>query len=182
MWKATAFEPFGGLRRNPSGDVLRGIRSVRPMAAGEVLPVTWHAARSAGARIFADHVRLAVHIGVAANRAEVCLERVARNVASGIDNDGKHRSDPLDEGPPRVRSAVDVDTLLDLVRRRWDGLARISDDCGRYVCNATFRASLAAAGPGQNALFVHVPPLAPERAASLGVALAGALDDLTRAW
>jgi len=182
IWKATAFEPFGGLRRNPSMDVLRGIASVRPAAAGPVLPVTWDAATTAGAALFAEHVRLAVHIGVAASRDAVCLEQVARNAAFGVDNAQVDRDEPLDEGPDRVLTGLDLDGLLALLHARWAGPSRVSRDCGRFICNATLRSSLEHAGPGRSAVFVHVPMLSPEQGVALGIALCGAFDAFTRTW
>lgn len=74
-------------------------------------------------------------------------------------------SGPIDAGPQRLASRLDVDALVAAVRQA--GLpAESSEDAGRFVCNAVFRAALT--GFDGPAGFVHVPAVREGRTATVG--------------
>jgi pyrrolidone-carboxylate peptidase len=122
-----------------------------------VLPVSWRRGPDlAIARARELDAALVVGLGVAVSRAAVCVERVGVRVERGMpDVDG--RTDPLLDGPPEVRATLDTERLATALG------ATLSDDAGRYVCNAwIYRVTQALDGVPVG--FVHVPSagLAPQ--------------------
>lgn len=169
----TGFEPFGGHDVNPSGPIST-LAAQRPHPQGwqvdaQRLPVTY--AQAAQFAESVDHDPSAplvlIHLGLAAQRQEICFEEFGHNVSGGTpDNEGDEGLSTyrLTLGGPIARqSAMPVNAML----RRWrqlDGApaARISRDAGDYICNAILYHSLGALEqrPGQGtALFIHLPAL-----------------------
>ena len=81
----TGFEAFAGHGANPSQDVAKALdgRLIgEAVVAGAVLPVDHAAAGPRVARLIDDlDPEAIVHLGLAAGRARIALERVAVNVA-----------------------------------------------------------------------------------------------------
>jgi len=165
----TGFLPFAGDTANPSqelaeavdGRVVGGV-TVRAL----VLPVQHEAARDAVApALDADGLTAVVHLGLAAGRARVSLERVAVNVMDYRIPDaqgGVQQDAPcVAGGPAAYWSTLPVRAILgDLTA---EGIpAYLSYTAGTYLCNYTLYATLhalAQRGRAVPAGFVHLPLL-----------------------
>jgi pyroglutamyl-peptidase len=165
----TAFEPFGGDRRNPSAEVLAAVvagwRS-RPLVT-EVLPVAFATAGQRVEQLLAEHRPTAwVGLGLDGGATAICLERRAANLddADLPDNAGDvRRGVPIDPaGPPFRPSTLPLDAIAAELSARGVP-SRFSDSAGRFLCNHVFyRAAAAAAAaavttPAPLAGFVHLP-------------------------
>ena len=149
----TGFGPFPGVPTNPTDALVRevdgAVVSGVPVV-GRVLPTSFvrgpdgaiAAARELGAR-------LVVGLGVAVSRTAVCVERVGVWVGEGrADVDGSVAT--CLEGPETVLASLDVHRLASALG------AELSDDAGRYVCNAwLYRVTRSLDVPVG---FVHIPP------------------------
>ncbi|MEZ4235697.1 MAG: hypothetical protein R3F59_05945 [Myxococcota bacterium] len=148
----TGFGPFPGTPRNPTARTARAVDGALVLGhrvRGLVLPVSFQ--RGPDAAIEAARTlsaRLVVGLGVANARTAVCVERVGVRVPAGsADVDG--RTDSLLDGPDEVRATLDTACLATALG------ATLSDDAGRYVCNAwLYRVAHALEVPVG---FVHVP-------------------------
>lgn len=159
----TAFEPFGGDPVNASHEVLETVR-VRwtgpAKLAAVVLPVTFRGAPLAlSDAIAAFGPDAVVCLGEAGGREALTPERWAHHLADARipDNSGDQPvGRVLDDGPERLGSRIDVDALVAAIAAAGVA-AEASEDAGRYVCNATFRAALTVFdGP---AAFIHLPAI-----------------------
>lgn len=170
----TGFEPFGGERINPSGELARAlggetINGHRVIAA--ILPVAFAATVPALEALLETHrPALVLATGQAGGRSELAIERVAANLIDAriADADGLQ---PIDEpviadAPAAYFSTLPVKAML--ARLRVLGIpASLSQSAGLYVCNQVFFALahlVATRYRGTRAGFVHVPWL-PEQAA-----------------
>lgn len=158
----TGFEPFGGDTSNASSDVLPLVEDRWDGGAAElvtaVLPVTFSGVRTELAAR-ASEVDAIVCLGEAGGRTAVTPERWAHVIADAriADNEGvQPRHQRLDDGAERLPSSFDPAALTAAILDVGVP-AETSDDAGRFVCNATFRAALGL-GP---ATFIHVPALRP---------------------
>lgn len=173
----TGFESFGGDRVNASQEAVaridvealraRGVEVIR-----ETLPVTFVGGPDALEAAIGQHLPdVVVCVGEAGGRGEVTPELNAVNdqVARIADNDGRQPAGALDDGPAVLTATLDPAQLVTAIRDA--GIpARVSEDAGRYVCNAVFRASLTRfSGP---AAFIHVPAYR-----EVGIAVTGAETD-----
>lgn len=188
----TGFGPFGDHNYNPSTDAARALADVHDTKP-HLLPVTYTtAAQFARAHLQSSHGPLLfIHLGLGSRRSQVCFECRARNERDATpdqierrhDSDGLPSAQPVVDEPHRRRSTeIDVASLVASYNRRRPGdlpPARVSDDCGAYVCNAIYYHSLRACEGATNhfadALFVHIPTLSPPRARRLGRMLASVL-------
>ena len=171
----TGFGPFLDVRDNPSARLVRrlhGRRVAGETLIGRVLPVSFErapeetlaVARGLGAR-------LVLGFGVARGRGGVEVERLGRpGVGDAPDIDGCCPTSLGAPGHP-VSATVDVEALA-------AGLgAVLSEDAGRYVCNAwLYRVTHALEVPVG---FVHLPPsgIAPEQVAGALARLLGGLQE-----
>ena len=84
MILVTGFELFGGHPSNPSEEIAKAVdgRMVSGLSVrAAILPVHHVEAARGAARLLREHDPLAVlHLGLAAGRARIALERVAVNV------------------------------------------------------------------------------------------------------
>ena len=155
----TAFEPFGGDRRNPSAEVLAAVAGAAGVTA-EVLPVVFAAAGSRVERLLADVQPTAwVGLGLHAGATAVTLERRAANAddATLADNAGDVRrgTDIEPNGPPFRPATLPLAAMAAAVPS-----AVYSDSAGRFVCNHTFYRAAAMAdrlNPRPSVGFVHLP-------------------------
>jgi len=189
----TGFEPFGGDAVNASGEAVRALAAGWDDPAVElvtaILPVSFEGAPIALDRAVRRYRPDAVVcVGEAGGRLAVTPERYAVNdrLARIADNDGRSPTGAIDEGPELLASRLDVDRLVAAVRAAGVP-AEASEDAGRFVCNAVFRAALTSfEGP---AGFVHVPAVRPTGVAGVGAETDGraaeaatvTVDDLARA-
>jgi len=144
----------------------------------------------------AGHLRVALiahrptHLllmGQAAGRANLSLERIARNDRDLRTPDACGRCGalgPVDPTGPETRDATwpDLEGAVDQLAR--DGLPVVlSDDAGRHLCNQTLYLALGV--ESLNAAFLHLPLLPEQAAEGLPAAQGGRptlpLDDMRRA-
>lgn len=172
----TGFEPFSGLAANPSLEVAKALdgRAVADAVVhGAVLPVHHADAASAVARLVEELDPAAiVHLGLAAGRARVALERVAVNVMDydAPDNAGfRAQGEPCAaDGPAAYFATLPLTAILAALLA--EGIpAYVSSSAGTYLCNQTMYATLhmlARRARPVPAGFVHLPLLPAMVAAS----------------
>ncbi len=172
----SGFEPFGGDVANASADAVRALADGWAHPTVElrtvILPVTFDGAPAALADAIArEEPDVVLCVGEAGGRLAITPERWAVNERQARipDNDGQQPSGPIDDGGLRHEARVDVDAMVAAMRAA--GIpAEVSEDAGRFVCNAIFRAALT--GFDGPAGFIHVPALR-----ARGEALVGAETD-----
>lgn len=159
----TGFGPFPGIAHNPSAEIARRVAAsprwrVHEVAAQTLILPTTYAALD---EVLAPALRreapdALLMIGVAGRSTRVRIEARALNRASILLPDASGRRPgrlTLRDGDGARRLAADPARLHVLVRRH--GVAcSISQNAGRYLCNAAYYQALAAPIP---VLFVHIP-------------------------
>jgi pyroglutamyl-peptidase len=174
----TGFEPFGGHCSNPSEDVAKALdgRTIGgTFVRGAVLPVDQARCSGVVAELIDDVDPLAVvHLGLAAGRARVALERVAVNVMDFDvpDNAGylARGQACVPGGPAAYFATLPLPAVLEALRA--EGIpAYLSNTAGTYLCNHTLYTTLhrlaARATPVPTGL-VHLP-LSPAMVAAAGL-------------
>ncbi|HEY7067667.1 MAG TPA: pyroglutamyl-peptidase I [Chloroflexota bacterium] len=163
----TGFEPWANILENPAlilAERLHGWRWGGLRVAALVLPVAHVAASARVAAALRDLRPSAVlHLGLAAGRPALTIERWAHNLLDFIEPDtagAQPRQQPLRaDGPPRLAATLDVDAAVRTLQAARVPAAA-SDDAGAYVCNAVLYGTLAwAAAEGYSGPvgFVHLP-------------------------
>jgi len=162
----TGFEPYGGMRINPSAEVanvLDGTEVAGVPVVGHVLPVSFALLRENIGKILSDlEPRIVVNLGLAPGVPTIRLERFAVNLADFEipDNAGELLRDaPLDAASPlafpsRLPLRAIERALLDA------GIpAQLSNSAGTFLCNATMYTVLRESGIGKTVPcgFVHLP-------------------------
>jgi pyroglutamyl-peptidase len=171
----TAFGPFPGVPVNPSEALVARLRA--PAGARLVrhrLATTWEDLPRLEAMLAG--VPVAVHVGVAPRARRLRIETVAVDAPSPV-------PDAAGRLPPQgatgaVRRGRAVALPLVAAARSTGVPAAVSGDAGRYLCNALYFRSLAAASHAVRphlAVFVHMPPPAAQRGRRLAD-LAGAVE------
>ena len=174
----TGFLPFAGDTANPSEELAKAMdgrvvadHTVRSL----VLPVEHEAAgEMMGAALEASGLAAVVHLGLAAGRARVSLERVAVNVMDYGIPDARgvvHRDEPcVAGGPVAYASTLPLRAILDELTA--DGIpAHLSYTAGTYLCNYTLYTTLHALAVRRRAIpaaFIHLP-LLPAMVAARGL-------------
>jgi len=160
----TGFGPFPGVPVNPSEAIVARLGAVagarltrhRLATAWDGLPVL--DSLLAG-------VRIAVHVGVAPRARQLRIETVAVDARDrAADAAGRLPSSVGASGAVRRSRAVAAPLVA--AARAAGTPAGASADAGRYLCNALYFHSLAAAAASPRphlAVFVHVPPPALQR-------------------
>ena len=178
MILVTGFEPFGGHPSNPSEEIAKAVdgRVVGGLPVRVAILRVHHALAAREARRLLDeHDPLAVlHVGLAAGRARIALERVAVNVMDYelADNAGYQASgEPcIPGGPAAYLATLPLAAILEALAR--DGIpSYLSNTAGTYLCNQTLYATLhAVLADRRRALagFMHVP-LSPAMVAASGL-------------
>ena len=166
----TGFEAFGGLKWNPSAEIVKRIGGMdfggEVVVHAEVLKTEYE---WAGARVreLMEELQpgLVLNLGVAARTEEIRLERVAINI-----NDSTHRGKAggwrrgkriVEDGPDAYFSGLPVDELLEVVRGVGLKVA-VSNHAGAFVCNHVFYTALHHARRVSSKPvcgFIHVPLL-----------------------
>lgn len=174
----TGFGPFGSHASNPSEEVAKAVdgRQVGAcLVRGAVLPVHHREAGLQAARLIEELDPVAVlHLGLAAGRARVALERVAVNVmdydlpdSAGVRAAGEPC---VVDGPAAYPASLPLGALLAALTA--DGIpAYVSNTAGTYLCNQTMYTTLhllARRGRAVPAGFVHFP-LTPAMVAATGL-------------
>ena len=174
----TGFEPFGTHPANPTEGLAKAVdgRRIGDCAvAGAVLPVHHAEAAVRVAALLAEtNPETIVHLGLAAGRARVALERVAVNVMDYevADNAGFRASgEPcVPGGPTAYFSTLPLAALVKALLN--EGIpAYTSNTAGTYLCNQTLYGTLHAvrnmARPPRVG-FIHFP-LLPAMVAATGL-------------
>ena len=165
----TGFEPFDGASVNPSAEVARRLDGRRLGGAeirAAVLPVNHVRAAAAVAALLGTHDPAAVvHLGLAGERAQLALERIAINLMDySIPDDAgwQARDEPcVAGGPAAYFSTLPLRPMLEAVQA--SGVpAYLSETAGTYLCNFTMYTTLHAlarrpAAPAAG--FIHLPQL-----------------------
>ena len=175
----TGFEPFGGAQHNPSLEIVRALHG-RAIGghriAGEVLPCVFGLANRELRRLLRRHrPGLVFCLGLAAERGEISLERIAINVddARIPDNAGRQPVDRpvVRSGPAAYWSTLPIKAIVAALRER--GIpGRVSQTAGTFVCNHVFYGLMHALRrrPGVRGGLAHVPEMAGlERAGAAGM-------------
>lgn len=174
MVLVTGFAPFADLPVNPSWEAARALHGSE--IAGHVvradqLPTEFgRSLQNLRAQLLAHRPALVIHLGLAAGRSAISLERVAINVndARIPDNAGWQPVDePVIEGAPVAYfSTLPIKAMRAAIEAR--GLAaEVSQTAGTFVCNQVFYGLMhfLANEPllaGTRGGFIHVP-LLPEQ-------------------
>ena len=179
MILVTGFERFGGHPSNPSEEIAKAVdgRVIGGLTVrAAILPVHHVEAAGAAARLLDEHDPLAVlHVGLAAGRARIALERVAVNVMDYecADNAGYQArgGEPcVSGGPAAYFSTLPLGAILEALTR--EGIpAYLSSTAGTFLCNQTLYATLHALATSSGralAGFMHVP-LSPAMVAASGL-------------
>jgi pyroglutamyl-peptidase len=163
----TGFEPWADHAANPAQQLalrLDGWRAADVQAVGLVLPV----ARAGAIATVAAAVRelrpdAVVHLGLAAGRPALTVERWAHNLADFVvpDNAGAQpRNEPLrEDGRRRLASRLSVAAAVGALQAAGVP-ASPSDSAGSFVCNAVLYGTLewaASHGYAGPVGFVHLP-------------------------
>jgi pyroglutamyl-peptidase len=174
----TGFEPFGGYPSNPSEEIAKAVDGRRIGGHGvraAILPVHHLETARAAVQLLAEHDPQAVlHLGLAAGRARLALERVALNVMDYecADNAGyQARGEPcVAGGPVAYWATLPLPGIVEALGR--EGIpAYVSNTAGTYLCNQTLYSTLhAIETQGRRALagFMHAP-LSPAMVAASGL-------------
>jgi pyroglutamyl-peptidase len=165
----TGFEPFAGASVNPSAEVakrLDGRRFGDAEVRAAVLPVQHVSAAASVRALLAAHDPAAiVHLGLAGERAQIALERVAINVMDYTiaDNEGFQAVDQacVAGGPAAYFSTLPLRAILTALRDA--GIpGYLSATAGTYLCNFVMYTTLHALA-GRRAAppagFIHLPSL-----------------------
>jgi pyroglutamyl-peptidase len=172
----TGFEAFGGLAANPSLEVAKALdgRGVGDaVVRSAVLPVHHAEAAPHVRRLLDESDPLAVvHLGLAAGRARIALERVAVNVMDydTPDNAGyRARGEACVPGGPAAHFAT-LPLPAILAALLAEGIpAYVSNTAGTYLCNQTLYGTLHLLAERRHparAGFIHLPLLPAMVAAS----------------
>ena len=160
MLLLTGFEPFGGLERNPSGEMARildGEEGVR----GVQLPVSYSRIGGALREILADPWDAVVLMGVAVLRPQFTLEKVAINFGDPQRPDNEGHAPPdgclVPGGPDAYFTTLPIERLADALNE--EGVpASVSYTAGPYLCNASmYHARHMLDARGTPAGFIHIP-------------------------
>ncbi|MBI1899893.1 MAG: pyroglutamyl-peptidase I [Planctomycetia bacterium] len=165
----TAFEPFDRWQENSSQLCLEQLRSDLGAACDatfRVYPVHFALVRKRLAADLAIGFDVAVHLGQAGGRPEVCLEAFALNVGGEIGRPPETFRLIEPGGPDVYRTPLPLGRIARRVRAARLPVA-VSYHAGTYLCNATYYWSQHLGrqlGLATRSLFVHLP-FTPEQAA-----------------
>jgi pyroglutamyl-peptidase len=168
----TGFGPFPGVPRNPSANLARDIaadprwRRLDIAVEAIVLETRYAAIETHFVPMIREFRPDAIlMLGVAARRRHVSVETRAMNRVSRLMPDAEGRIAPhlkFRPGAPRLlRSKAPLVQIMRAMRRQGVD-ARLSNDAGRYLCNAAYFSAPMEATGGSRAIpvvFIHIPLL-----------------------
>jgi pyrrolidone-carboxylate peptidase len=151
------FGPFKDVSDNPAsrlalsvdGREAGGLRFI-----GRVMPVSYDRGPAFTEGLFEElDPQLIFGVGVAVGRGEPALERVGRRALdpAHADVDGVHLADAEEGGPAEIDASAAVGPMAEAL-----GLL-VSDDAGRYVCNAWLYRVTRRLGARLPIAFLHIP-------------------------
>jgi len=143
----TYFEPFGGKKINASKEVVLALENDFEKIG---LPVSWKRSLPILNKIIDSDPRYLFLVGEAGDYADVTVELVARNICSGVDEDGDKRDKDriLRATPKSFTTNFKVDEIP----------FTNSDNAGRFLCNYVYYLSLLRSEVTK-VIFIHVPYL-----------------------
>jgi pyroglutamyl-peptidase len=161
----TGFEPFGGERVNPSGEVVRAIEAAPPSGVeltSMILPVRGRISFEQLVPALADHDAW-LGLGEAGGRAQLSVERVGINVLVDRGPESPtHEEQTLVEGAPAAYfSQLPVGDLAVRISEAGSP-ATVSNSAGTYICNEVtyvVQHHLATSGRAMPSGFIHLPYL-----------------------
>jgi pyroglutamyl-peptidase len=141
---ATYFEPFGGRTTNASKEVVTLLRDYQI----KELPVSWEKVPFLLDDILSNEPDYLFLIGEAGSYKEITIEKIAHNIAHGIDNYkvGKDNECIIENAPNELITALDLSNIP----------YKISEDAGKYLCNFSYYLALSKA-INTKVLFIHLP-------------------------
>lgn len=160
MLLVTGFEPFGGMERNPTGEIARRLGE-EPGIEGAVLPVDYSKIGAALDGLLSRPWDAVLLLGVAVLRSRFTLEKVAINYRdpARADNSGTCPEDStlMPGGPDAYFSTLPLEALLESLFD--EGVpAEMSLTAGPYLCNASMYLARAALDEREVPCgFVHLP-------------------------
>lgn len=165
------FGPFPGVPKNPSGEIVRAVATMRRFpAAGitldtAILTTAYHEAEQQLETLLAKKPDATVLFGVAGRAKFIRVETIARNRASTLHPDHARFTPTFRKLIPSGAEQLKVRGPAIRMRaaiRASGARAELSPDAGSYLCNAIFYRALAATAtrnPSPLTFFLHVPPL-----------------------
>ncbi|MEM8883320.1 MAG: hypothetical protein AAGD14_04570 [Planctomycetota bacterium] len=157
----TGFEPFGGLARNPSGDLALALGDAHQNVQGAVLPVDYRRIEASLDALLQERWEAVVLLGVAVGRSVLSLEKVAINYRDPQrpDNEGfaPADTDVVPGGPDAYFSTLPLARLRDALTEEQVP-HELSLSAGPYLCNASMYLARHKLGPDVPCGFIHVPP------------------------
>lgn len=150
----TYFEPFGNRTTNASKEVV----SLFKQFETHELPVSWRNVLPKLSTILNNNPDYLFLVGEAGSYREITIEKVAHNIADGIDNDGViYKLQPIISGAPDILKTTCSINCVNY---------SISDNAGKYLCNYSYFMSLSMS-KNTRVLFVHLPYIEKEGPNSL---------------
>lgn len=154
----TGFEPFAEFKTNPSAEFVRSLSD--ECFDLKVLSVDYAQIKKELAEIHFEDYKFIFLFGLAADRKEICFERVALNwmESSTPDNRGL-RPSPQKIEPGFADALINQLPLENWVKDlnqelRLTANVKISHSAGAYLCNFLYFEVLQR---NKNALFIHIP-------------------------
>jgi len=145
----TGFEPWGTLRRNPSGEVAAAL-------GGHLLPVDYAgSARRLRGLIRRERPDAIVMLGLAPRSRTLALEALAVNVDHCEEAPFRRWRRRIAPGPLLLPTRLPVDRLHRRLKKARVPV-RLSHHAGTFICNHVFYLALASTRVPCG--FVHVPP------------------------
>lgn len=143
----TYFEPFGGRKINASKEVVLALDNDFDKIS---LPVSWKRSLPILNGIIDSEPRYLFLVGEAGDYSDVTVELVARNICSGVDEDGDKRDKDriLRATPKSFTTNFKVDEIP----------FTNSDNAGRFLCNYVYYLALLRSEVTK-VIFIHVPYL-----------------------
>ena len=140
----TYFEPFDGRDTNASKEVVSLLNDYQIFE----LPVSWEKVPSIIDELLNDKPEYLFLIGEAGSYKEITIEKIAHNIAHGIDNYkmGKDNECIIENAPNELITALDLSNIS----------YKISEDAGKYLCNFSYYLALSKA-INTKVLFIHLP-------------------------
>ena len=163
----TGFGPFPGVAVNVSAELAHNAaaigcaRRLDTSFITEILATEWARGLARIDELWATYEPIAaLHLGVASDATGLVIERAAYNTCSlSVDASGQFPSDDLHGAttPPVRETTLPLDSLANALKREAIACS-LSDNPGRYLCNAVYFRSLGHARMrGVPALFIHIP-------------------------
>lgn len=158
----TGFEPFGPWSHNPSQALLDALPdSIEGLPLRKaVLPVDSQRLPEALRPLYREKPRGVIHLGLAAGRPLLSLERFAHNLLDFAepDNQGHQpRETPILPGAPLALASR---LPLRTIQEAWhtEGIpSALSTSAGTYLCNQAMYLALSWLPPETPAGFIHLP-------------------------